>query len=514
MRWQAQVLHVARKDLRRTRWLVLAYVAAVALSTIGVVGARGEEMDLGRVLLFLVFGAVVCAMLVQSDSPTRRGAFWTLLPVRPTAVYCAKLLVILMLLLSAAAGHAVALHAYGVRGAAFLPLLGEPVLYYAVVLALAAAVAAVTRDLQDFMLVMIGAALAWGLLYISYFGSRFGALRELPTAPIWLALGLVCGALVLLRHLYRTRRVRAGAWMSGGLLVIGGILPFLGTGVDVGDDAGAHRIAADPRPPRVSVEVFRLGGRPGSFPPTPPELQLRIERSSPTQQHVLVDPTIELHGRDGSVVPVPIAHDPIGLSGWTERPPLPGVDWISPEYTRPSWVEGFFVTLSEAQKQAIAAGEARLIVRARVEAREPRVVVGLPLEEGRSAALPRGRVRIDRIDPAMAGSQITISLREIGTSWQPFGGMPTADQRMYVLVSDARGEAVELRSSSSSRGGSFSLVLPGTPTQRQSESLIPIGEPNMRGPDAAWLAGARLLIVEGKPVANSAVRIDVGESVP
>src|SRR5262249_39075988 len=91
----AQVLHVARKDLRESRWPVVVFVAVVAGAVVRVMGRMASsgifEMS---VVLVVITGLLLSAILVQNDSPIRADAFWTTRPLAPAAVLCAKILVV------------------------------------------------------------------------------------------------------------------------------------------------------------------------------------------------------------------------------------------------------------------------------------------------------------------------------------------------------------------------------------------------------------------------------------
>jgi hypothetical protein len=145
MKWHAQVLHVARKDLRLSRWLLLAYAAVVAG-----VGAAAAEWGVFaavapplRMLGVVLLGTVLLAFLVQADSPARSDSLWVILPLRSSAVFAAKLLVGVVVLIGIPLlGQLAGLRAHDVAPGNLAGLLGQSALSYGVWLAIVAAVAA------------------------------------------------------------------------------------------------------------------------------------------------------------------------------------------------------------------------------------------------------------------------------------------------------------------------------------------------------------------------------------
>ena len=92
MTWLAQAVHVARKDLRLTKWSLLLYLAGVALLTIlALLGVAiwGQLLWAGALC---VAGGLLLGMFVHADSPTRVDAFWATRPLSTSAVYAAKVM--------------------------------------------------------------------------------------------------------------------------------------------------------------------------------------------------------------------------------------------------------------------------------------------------------------------------------------------------------------------------------------------------------------------------------------
>ena len=114
----AQMLHVARKDLRESRWPFIVYVALVALAAARVTdwwsASRVLEMAM---FLVVIAGVVLVATLIQSDSPIRADAFWATRPLSPTAVLLAKILLVVVIVVALpVAAQAFAVSSFDIHG--------------------------------------------------------------------------------------------------------------------------------------------------------------------------------------------------------------------------------------------------------------------------------------------------------------------------------------------------------------------------------------------------------------
>jgi len=94
MTWTAELVHLFRRDLRRTLWPLLGYVGAVLIAiAIGTetLGAGGRMIaSIGQSVILIA--PVLVAMTVLADSTMRVDAFWAVQPVRTSAVIASKLL--------------------------------------------------------------------------------------------------------------------------------------------------------------------------------------------------------------------------------------------------------------------------------------------------------------------------------------------------------------------------------------------------------------------------------------
>jgi hypothetical protein len=497
MKWHAQVLHVVRKDLRLSRWLLLAYAAVVAAVTAGAAewGSATPLPMTGHILL----GTVLLAFLVQADSPARGDSLWVTLPLHPSGVFAAKLLVGAVVLIGLPLlGQLVALRTHEVAPADLPRLLGQSALSYGAWLAVAAAFAALTSDLRSFLVALTLAGFAW------LFGVRFVLAGAGPSAsPGWSTLPLVAtGMLLLLAHQYLTRNVRRGALMGGALAVA--VLALLAAPARSAAPAASP---AGPIPVSLKPASIELGGvalKPGSE----AELGVRLTGMSPFHQYVLVSPTVRMHMPDGSSTVVQARERLVSLS--RPIPRLEGVRTVSERKPADRFVAMAVVELSPSQRQALAAGHARLSLQGRLEVREPRTRAELPLRTGASDAEGGRRMRIASVESLPEGPEVAVRTSEVGSSADE--GL---DKRMYgmhapeyLLVNRSRREALQMRQRSSS-GSELALVLPGPSAWSFTAELVleeqrPDEEPRVR---PVWLGAARLLLVTWVPVGSDVIAL-------
>ena len=118
MTWIGEVAHVAWKDVRQQRWLLVAYVALVALATIRaalyLTIGNASSVFSATMPLVVLLGCIVGAVVVQGDPPTRADAFWLSRPFRASAMLAAKLLVVAIAIALPLLGEAIGLASFAV----------------------------------------------------------------------------------------------------------------------------------------------------------------------------------------------------------------------------------------------------------------------------------------------------------------------------------------------------------------------------------------------------------------
>ena len=496
MKWHAQVAHVARKDLRQFRWMIAAYALVVAAATATATGwsAFGADQQLWTVAL-VVMGMVLLAVLVQADSPARTTPFWITLPLHPSAVFTAKLLVGVPVVLGLAlVGQAAALSAHAVSGGDLPELLGHSAVVFGLWLGTAAVIGALTPDLRTFLLALTLTTVGWGI-GMSVVSSRLASLGHSGALPVLVPLAAVFCMVVLLAHQYLTRHVRRGV-AAGALLWAGSLLipPLVAHSTSSGD------LAAGVVPGPLRAATFTIDSmhfRSGSE----PMMMLRAKGLSPVHHYVLVAPVVELRMEDGSSAPVRIEDTFIWLGHSAVR--VEGIRWINrtePAQESQESAMGVGLTLTPAQRRALEQGRARLTLRGRVEVREPRLRMDLPLVAGAAAVRQGVRMQITRAEVLAQGPSVEVQSSSIpaprtGGSGAEIWSVPSPAE--HVLVNRSRGEGLVMNQRSS-HGSSGGLVLPGPGTQALRVVLEPVGTASPDGidVDAGWLNGARLLVLE------------------
>ena len=173
----AQMLHVARKDLRESRWQFIVYVSLVAVAAARVTdwwsASRVLEMAM---FLVVIAGVVLVATLIQNDSPIRADAFWATRPLAPTAVLLAKILLVVVIVVGLpVAAQAFAISSFDIHGAALVRRLFTATSEYARWLLIALALASLTKDLKSLIVMFVCIPVALGItsdLWTSLFSSH------------------------------------------------------------------------------------------------------------------------------------------------------------------------------------------------------------------------------------------------------------------------------------------------------------------------------------------------------
>ena len=220
------IRHLMWHDARALRvpLAVWAGVLALQLAVVAVgpqfAGSIDDRADVnaGPAALVMRFAmtVILTALLIQRDTAVGTTAFWLTRPIRPVAMWTAKLVAAVFLcvlvpaLLTWALFVGLGLSATGAREAAW-PLLREQT----VVVAFAVMSASVTATLAHFVVANLAGYAAWWFLMPAAAGWR----HSLPhiTLPgvysilyAWIG-AVVAGAIVVSAHQYSTRR-RARSW--------------------------------------------------------------------------------------------------------------------------------------------------------------------------------------------------------------------------------------------------------------------------------------------------------------
>ncbi len=295
MSWTAEVLHLLRRELRRTTWPLVAYIATLLLA----VGTATEVLRPIPSLLFAVgqlvmlLASLLVATTVLADSTQRVDAFWATQPIRASAVIASKLLFLLLLLTMCAMAILVALTGWQLRVVSADAVAGASFTYFAILLLGTAVLATACSSLTAVGLLLgvtfaltLGGTLAMG-----------GAHRAL-TLPMWATVTclMAAGSGVLFARAYLQPKwsvARRGMLLFSGVSVV--VVPALTLGEQTQvptpevSDSAVQSVAL--RMPLVSQPECAAG-----------RVTLPVEVASPPTWRVeLMRPSVVLTLIDGSL---------------------------------------------------------------------------------------------------------------------------------------------------------------------------------------------------------------------
>jgi len=517
MRWHAQVLHVARKDVRQARWLLLAYLVVVALATAEAAGLLALPLHglMSGAVIVVGLGMLTMVVLVQGDAPCRSDAFWISLPLRRSSVMAAKLLAAAVLLVGVALiGQSIVLTSFDVSSRGMLTLLARSALFYGAWLAITGAIGALAPDLRTavvaFITMVIVVALGSWITTVIAGPGRIGGTE--PSSLVTAAV-LAAGGLTVIAHQYFTRDRRRGLGISGGVIV---------ALILVSGFVGTQQALATAAAPEVGEEL-RAAVRITGFSLSPghringkhvAQVDFQLVGAAGDHRYVLHTSDARLEMGDGITSAAELGTQWVTLSlpamplradlEWREKPfrPIP---------------QPMTILLNEEQLDAVARGGVRVIIQGRVVVMEPRLVGVLPLVEGARVASHGTRLEVLDVDPDATDDLMQLRVSTVGRadqrpgepdSW--FHRGPAGDGRiLYALVNDDRSEAVVI----GPRGGwgtAVGGVLPGLSAWSMVWDLgfgrRSDGQPVER-PSRDWVASAHLAVLEWTPVGGFPVRI-------
>jgi hypothetical protein len=456
MRWHAQVVHVARKDLWLLRWPLLAYAIVVGLTTLsaGAVIEPGSDSALLGAMGVFVLGAIVAAMAVYTDDPASTRALWPTRPLSPSAVFAAKVLLIegvLVGIISLGALAALVLHAVPLRE--MPPLLARSAAIFGTTFAIAAMVAVVTPGLRAFIPVGLVAFLCVQLLV-----RRLPAWQPGSGQPTLLGAWPVLAVTVYLavalmqytnRRIFRTRVI---------------VLASLALAV-VRMPAPQQRASRPRELPEMSP-VIQLQVLPVQLPTHAGDeslsLQLGLSGDHPEAQYWITNPRLWLDDGSGRerAIPVRFYHPVVPGAGIRAVPT--------------SAAARNLITLAHAGPliDAMKRGTGRLIVEGTVELRALRPITSMPLEAGATGRAVGRRLRILSVSGVSEPTYVLVRVSLIRVSppeWQAVADRDLTRDVSYEIVDPAGGTRAILPVTHSSGGsGTF---LPGLETNYGTSTL-------------------------------------------
>ena len=506
-----QIAHVMRKDVREARWLLAAYIAVVAVSIASADGRLTASPQIFEAGMMFVVGLamIIVATLVQADSPTHAEAFWVSHPLEPLAMFAAKvLLVIVVLMVPALAGQWHALAALDPEPGVLPRTLAMSAYAFALWLLISFVVAAVTKDIRTFIVTLVAIA-----VLIAIF------VAVLPEFP-WLSdsrqaiVGMVAvvGSLLFVAELYRTRDARRRTWVACIILVSAISYALVGGAPPSARSAVRSLVGPDQRP------VIRYTVR---APSTPEAAQLTLDLrmdSAPPNRRIIVSPIgLRLTAARGDELMVRFEPAIATLAS----PDLPGSSIPWPSADSSSHAASFTARLSAAKIIVARAGIASGFADLRIRLLEPEVVGSLPLTMGASVARNGVRVTIEQVALEKPLALLTLHEKALAKRDVPVENVYSSEGAFdYVLVNESRHEARPMFRQSAI-GHSGGMVLPGSDIRdetalfalrrRNGSSVImrsdgvtmreDIETPSAPGEtaDRDWLRNAKLVIVRWIP---------------
>lgn len=519
MNWVAQVGHVAAKDARHARWMLLVYAALLVTAVVSIASGRAfgpywistntQVLGMRDVfvtytpLLTVIIGLIGAVWLLQDDSPTSANAFWASHPLSASAVMMAKLTMVTLAIIAVPLiGAWVALTALKVDAHTAATMLAGCMLSYGQLALAVMLIGALTDDLRTFA--GIFAALLIALIVISGAVEEYSPHLGGAVAPAAVSLVSVVAGLALMVVLYRARQRSARTWLAaafvaGGLTISSFVNPLL---------------SPHPVPPVASGAPIAIDATSAGIANGAPQWSVRVRMAQATdsERFDFTPDSIGFVRDDGSTVRANGDYPTIVARGGAPRLDIP-VRWID----MANWSDGF-TTQPHVTPGFVAASVRAIVAAGAVTVSRSRVIGSLPLRSGAATTAAGHRVAIYGFEQNATGADVWIELSSVsqagavssagaGTGLGARGGV------QFAIVNDARHEAMLLWGSNDSGGGG-PIVLPwiGVTTNFTQFTTNRRGNAATSAPvDSAWYANARLVAVEWTATARyrASARADV-----
>ena len=535
----SQILHIARKDLTRLRWMLLFWVALVGarvvLFSMGPFFAFADEMrhivflQLREMLTLveLLMMAIVTARLVHEDAAVGVNAFWLTRPYHPRSLIAAKLLVAAIgVALPAALGDVAELLIARARASDLIVALPGVYGGHARWVLALLVLGALTASLGTFALAIVGIAVAstillslfliGAILFLGDTASSGGGRNGDDTSAFiaWAAYFATALGVIAYQYRYR-RRGRAVALAVAGLaatLILPAYWPWRFAQRPQPDpgawarnrEATPAQVAVD-RPPtvirldrptpdgrtRLIVTEATLAGTPPEFEVSNVDVQSVLELSNGSRvqtQNIQPSDVVEFE-------PARTGRSPLQAA-------LADVKLLT-EPTRRAPPIAVVASLTEADFVRHRGTSARLAATVDFDLLRSSEIGVLALTKG--AMLRRGRSVIEVLSIDRSDDRCAVAIRE--WSVDPLLAPAHGGQLQFVLRNRVRREAVtgdqRFMSGATMASSLFIVPLivpdrsrfrPGYQRLKYPQSF----ERSGRGPaiDAAWLDEAELVVVE------------------
>jgi len=494
MSWFAQVRHVMMKDVRQSWWPLAGYTIVAALGTLYIVlGPVASDLYVSAMVMSTMLGVVLCALLLQADSPTRSNAFWASRPFHPSAIIATKLALTAFAVIGIpAVGEIIGLLSLRTPHGALASIVGGSAGVYAIWLLAAILLAALTDDLRSFVTAAVIIAVVLLLIMAMLPDSVTGPLDRNWVSHALATVGGI-GALSIVALVYRRRTVRRTVWLGGFVAIACLMLSLVGTGSDsrIVDRFGSM-------PVHISVDTATLRNL--------GELRLTVRVDSPLRSLRLrfsID-TLDIRLADGSRIYL----HPTSPAASVQDPalPLPNLArWLG---DTAALTEGFPrnsivpVQLGDDDRSRLSAGVQAVEAVGHIDASEPRLVTTIPLTQGATWTGNGTRFRITNVATHTLATDVTLNTLGISPRAGDWSGYN------YVAWNETRREAMMFGKLSSGSSSGWVLV-PGSTlltTTAQMQAAARRGQTFDLSVNDAWFSGARLAVFEWVPRGRFATR--------
>lgn len=493
----ALVRHLFVNDVRRARWMLLAYAASVVLASVSAVSVSSQSGAWLQVvpLLVILMGFGVVASAIQGDSPFRPDAFWASRPISPAAMVGAKLTLAAVLVAVPLLGLTWCLARLGVPGDAYAGTLGRAALSYSTWLLVGMAIAAVTRDLRSFSNTLVLMAVLFMVSSLTLY-ARLKSSQATPGVGYGLHAALLyLGPLALLVFVYWKRDSVRLARMVGGVMLVAWFLlkPFS----LVASAPGATALAANDSVDAPALTVVFDGTRSSS---SSTGIEFHVTGASwrnATRLLVTVD-SLLVHARDGSTVQLKNRIQRFALS-------VPGAASDSMPWRDLAPMSPFSVGVLDGERAALASGVESIEIVGHVEAYAAHALPVMPFESGRSASHNGTLIQLDSVQLDSGGVAAVVNTLSVqpDRAYDAARGNLEMDLPRFVLLGDSAHRATRFMVRSA---GTFSgwLVLPGTSIVRGWNHLE-VGEQG-RASNPGITSPARFMYLQWSSVGSARVR--------
>jgi hypothetical protein len=498
MTWIGEVAHVAWKDVRQQRWLLVAYVALVALATIraalyATIGNASSVFSATMPLVVLL-GCIVGAVVVQGDSPTRADAFWLSRPFRASAMLATKLLVVAIVIALPLLGEAIGLAAFDVPRRDMPLLLLACLTSFGMWLMISVLIGSLTSDLRSFVVAFIGLLIAIGLLTGYLLSTRNMGIASTRSTFVTIGIATVVLGVLTLVLLYKRWSWRWLAWMTTGVTSAGALLTIF---------AGPFATATNGTP--ISVGPLEASvAEPRSFVGEREQLTFNITApqapDSLTSGFLLENVTAELV--DGSTLnlrEVP----PYTVRLHTADIPVRSVSWLRHNFAAPITAS---VHLTREEQQALSRGVRDYVLTGQVLTQQPVVLGAIPLRIGSQLNSNGSQTRITSLDRMPRDVKLDVkSLGIDAPEYRSSSFLMNNERFTFALVNARAGQGLVLVQTGAGMGSDW-LLLPGTAVSQSSFQLrsgirSTPGEQVVDLPDE-WYRDASLVVARWETVGS------------